>query len=1216
LELTFDVPVGTLQSGYIHKVSMSLVDLALKNLSGRPNGSMTVRHRDGRQIDAWLTPDYLLELIQRVDIGRNYPAYIQQALLSDSEEAEKRKRLFCAQRPVELKTQALEHKIKAECGLTLRGFRCVKAVLRTQQTERWVDNDEVVMRALAFQRKRGARADVVQNMFIIEPRDSRLGPHVLYRPAYRQSLLEFASRDALLAAIAQPGEIQHSVLAWLTDSARPIYSNGGFKQPHYVRMVGAGSEFGPLPEVPRPATLAAADDDSKSPILQALNNGKLMEYLFVSEARQLLDQADRDSTSNAQSRWALILEGLNLGFNTLLMLVRGPLAVVGWVMQLVQSLKQDLPALESQDAEARELAWVDLLLNIGMILLHHGVPTAASGRPAIENTGLRVLERLPLRRAPGAAMSRSPVLERGVIGLPSEPPGGGRTVVDFDRSLASDSASARLLEKLLAVNVRWPDPVPEPVDIGPLKGLLKIDNRWHASVAGLLFRVNVVPGFSEVFIIHPDKPENPGIKLKTDGNGHWTLDRGVKLAGGGKSVAQLRRENQRAVEQLQGQILVLQGEITPPMLELRASFERMNTAYANLSKQARTLKLVWELVQKASEAQRPRLETRHQREMHDYARLRTQYEILLETVEERHLQSLPKRKQLFTLGKALEKVAGARGHVQDLAKTLETLWDEQQRLHLYLKSWTDFLRTSDRGEPMADLAKRMHTDRAPGDTEAYDEHVAKSIELADSQQRMAVISGEMQAVLRLLEGGSAGELAMHKKLLGTLTSTDYFYPESLKLNALTPLSWIAVRLPVIDPPPQEALYIEHLHYSRLNQALLSHIEVRGSTGYTLDEQRQVYGTILDSYHSYEHAIEALQTINPARLHSVADRLLNELRDARTLAENELESVLRKQEALDVEESRLINRPVKAATKRIFKTRKRKYFIGDFKPANGSSNRDHISITDTFTGQTVASFDQQAGEWVETADVPASEPQPPTHTQTLATLKTQGQTLIQQSTAIKQLVNRQQQQLESVSTRQKVNPGDWDELLTAQSKKLTGLADEIAREHSGQPSAQNLIDDYRAHAKELERIATSVCSAAYKQQWPTLESLDYLWRHQAIDINLTSRADPQRPTLSGDFFTEYAVYDKAQKPPAVLWYAHFHYAHANAAPGSYTRAHLKLASQRKFTQKDLLKPRVQARLHSQQAPDAEPIEKILYVLISPPQDQLFLDIAPASQPVSH
>ena len=109
--------------------------------------------------------------------------------------------------------------------------------------------------------------------------------------------------------------------------------------------------------------------------------------------------------------------------------------------------------------------------------------------------------------------------------------------------------------------------------------------------------------------------------------------------------------------------------------------------------------------------------------------------------------------------------------------------------------------------------------------------------------------------------------------------------------------------------------------------------------------------------------------------------------------------------------------------------------------------------------------------------------------------------------------------------------------------------------------------------------------------------------------MTSLADPQRPTLSGDFFTEYAVYDKAQKPPQVLWYAHFHYATATAPAAEYTRAHLKLPEQRKYTQKDLLKAPVQARLLEHSEPGAVPLRSILYVRITPPLDRLFLAIAP-------
>ncbi|MCK1788459.1 hypothetical protein L9Z73_30375, partial [Pseudomonas sp. TNT11] len=416
LTLTFHVAVGSLEGGYIEPVAMSLVDLALKNLSGSPKGRMTLSHRTGRALEAWLTPDYIRQLVERVDIGQNYPAYLRQELMSDTDAARKRQRLFAQQRPVHLKVQALEHAIKGEAGLTTRGVRCVRALVDPNPLARRVDGDKIVIRTLAFLRTPAATADVVQNMFIIEPLDTQLGPHLLYRPAYREALLEFASREHLLAAIVQPGALQQSVLTWLAAPSRAIYSNGGFTQPHSVR-IGIGSEFDRLPEVPKPAALAKAGDPSSDEVLQALHQGSLMEYLFGCETRQLLDQAERESTSNTQSRWALILEGMQLGFNTLLMAVRGPLASIGWLIQATQSLTQDLPALESHDPRAKELAWVDLLLNIGMLLVHQGALTAHTDTSPLDE---QALTRAPFRRPPpGQPISHPAVVEHGSIGLPS-----------------------------------------------------------------------------------------------------------------------------------------------------------------------------------------------------------------------------------------------------------------------------------------------------------------------------------------------------------------------------------------------------------------------------------------------------------------------------------------------------------------------------------------------------------------------------------------------------------------------------------------------------------------------------------------------------------------------------------------------------------------------------------------------------------------------------
>jgi hypothetical protein len=1215
LLLTFHVPVGDMGSGYLEPVVMSLVDLALKNLSGRPKGTMTLSHRKGQALEAWLTPDYILQLVQRVDIGLNYPNYIRQELMDNTDAAQKRQRLFKQQRPLQLKIQALEYKLQGLAGLTAQGALYVAAVLNQARAGRWVGETEIVMRPLAFLRKPGASADVVQNMFIIEARDPTAGPHVLYRPAYAQALHEFSSRGELLAAIVATGELQASVLAWLPEHARAIYSNGGFLEPHYVR-IGIGSEFAPLPSVPAPASLAGADDESAAPVFLALNTGKLVEYLFECEAHQLLAQAEAASTSNTESRWALIVEGMQLGFNTLLMAVRGPLAAVGWLLQLMQSLKQDLPALQSTDPTTRELAWVDVLMNIGMLLLHQRAPDEPTRLARHDEPGtVQALARLPFRRTrvvPAGAPTAQ--IRRGSVGLPAEPAGGGRTLLDFDRSLAGDAAAARMLEKLLAYTVRWPDPVPAPIDIGFYKGLYRIDGKLHASVGGLLLRVSIVPGFGEAFIVHPEKVDHPGIPIRTDGSGHWRLDRGLRLLGSGpKRLAELRQQKleqkTRLLTRLQQINNDLSGSLEPPV---RQSFTQIKKMLDTFKAQREALVRAWDALQAATPAQRPALEASHQREVKDYGSYSRYYRILLDTLTERVMPLIETRQSLLPLVRELKEVTLSTD-VKDMEKILVQSADDAFGVYEYERQWLQGLQTSGRGQAMRSLAPSMFVDILLDDRAAYDEYINKSVESADTWLRMAAATARMETAFEELAQFSPAGAAQRLAWLQKITDVRLFFSANLKLNALVPLARASVDISGVILPPQEELYYRRLQDLELSQTVLSHIEVRSSDDYSLEDQRNVYESIIVKYRRYANALQALKSLNSKRLHPAAERLLEALASAQALAESELETVASKQEQLDVALPVSKNLRPKPPTRRVFKSRRRGYLIGDVRAPAGPVDHEQMTISDPLTGEAVASFQQLDGEWVDTAPPVEAEPPAAQPLQTVAELRTQGQALINQRMGIEQQINAQKRQLDSPLTRQQVDPADWDALLTQHARTFTDLADRLQRDHSHSPTAQGLIDEYRAQARDLTRLALRECSDAYKHQWPTPQSVTYLWEHQQIDINLTSVADPERPTLSGDFFTEYAVYDKATRPPQVLWYAHFHYPSATTAPANYTRAHLKLREQRKFTQKDLLKQHVQDRLSGASSASTGPVEQIVYVLIKPPLDQLFLTIAP--QPVT-
>ena len=88
-------------------------------------------------------------------------------------------------------------------------------------------------------------------------------------------LQEFATRQALLEAVQQPGPLQQSVLAWLPDDrTRAVYGNGGFKIPNIARY-SVFNEFD-APAQPAPTTLAVDGYDAASTLRQDLEQGRLM----------------------------------------------------------------------------------------------------------------------------------------------------------------------------------------------------------------------------------------------------------------------------------------------------------------------------------------------------------------------------------------------------------------------------------------------------------------------------------------------------------------------------------------------------------------------------------------------------------------------------------------------------------------------------------------------------------------------------------------------------------------------------------------------------------------------------------------------------------------------------------------------------------------------------------------------------------------------------
>lgn len=535
--------------GSVEHIRMDVASFALDNLSSLSNDTLTLSLRDGGPLPAWLTADYLKQLVRRVDIGRTYPALLRRYLITDAAQVATRQALFADQLRVQLPLKALEQKIRGEGHLTQAGYRCVRSLLQPS-----TQTAAAVLRPLAFVAEPGAPADSVSNMFVIGGADVAIGPFVLYRPFDKVPLTEFASWSALRDAVAQDGDLQDQVLAWMSEHAAQRYGNGGFAQPHLMRF-GQGSDFAPL-KVPAPAQLDLS-----------LVQGDVFSALFNANARALADLADLESVSNAESRWALIKRGGWLALEAVMPFLSGSVGSALWLVQVMVSVDQVLAA-ERRKAKGEGVeAWNTLLLMISMILLHHGFTDQLelSRRP------------LSLKRAVGRPGNQADLPIPDQIDLPKV----DAKRVDFSWSSASHHLTEAQTEALERLKVS-PEPVLGAPSAQPeTEGLFQQDQRWFVRLSTGVYEVALDEEGAS--IVNTGNPSANGPRLHRV-NQAWTLDLSLRLRGGApkRSLRQLSLENAatlkrvtEAKELLDKRTYALYKKFVDWDVEFQASSERV-----------------------------------------------------------------------------------------------------------------------------------------------------------------------------------------------------------------------------------------------------------------------------------------------------------------------------------------------------------------------------------------------------------------------------------------------------------------------------------------------------------------------------------------------------------------------------------------------------------------------------------------------------------------
>lgn len=518
--------------------TLSLIELALQNLAGQPIGNKTVRYKDGSDVPQWMTASYLEQLVSSVDIGKTYPSHLQKMLIDDSEQAAAMQTLYTSQLRIELPLLALQHKIQGKAGITEQGYRYVVAALANTDDGRHVDHDEIVIRPLAFIAHRSStRADTVENMFIIGPREVSKGPCVLYRPLFEMALLQFPSHANLLYQIQHSRELRESVLAWLPDDVRFNYSQ-------FVFTASLPSVWTIPQLLVNPTT--ALDMSGAVALGMATIENHVLTTLHERNVQAVITQADRQSVSDAEARWATLKNGGWLLFNAALPFMGRSLGAAAWIWQIMDDLQEITDAANEQSGKTAWAALADILLALGMVLAHRA---AVGDRPHSES----IIKEEPTTITPTAELPASKPVQLPDVVDGALPIAHEISVNRFTPLKRSPVAMAAILDSF---QIAKPKGIGVAASDGAHRHLYPHQKQWFAAVGKRWFEVMLNEHGDVQIIDSGQKAARVGPLLSRTANGEWVVDMRLRLRGGGLDSALEERQkiNKMGARQLTAEI--------------------------------------------------------------------------------------------------------------------------------------------------------------------------------------------------------------------------------------------------------------------------------------------------------------------------------------------------------------------------------------------------------------------------------------------------------------------------------------------------------------------------------------------------------------------------------------------------------------------------------------------------------------------------------------
>ncbi|WEK31412.1 MAG: hypothetical protein P0Y58_04240 [Candidatus Pseudomonas phytovorans] len=1100
--------------------TISLTEMAISRLPlGSDQVASAIQLADQQTLSSWMNLDYVNALIAAVDIGGHYPKFVHDQLQAGAD-TDKRRQRFAQEWRAALMLSALQAKIGGQ--LTEQTWQAIADFCRRKADS----SAPLSLAPLAFNSVPGGpKANQVHGMFVIEV--PATAAWVLYRPmATAQAVRQFDSRSQLMTAIRAEQGLQQDILTWLNDDARPIYANDGFTHPHLhagltelAHLLGpaSGLAVGAIEQLRAPVTLAFTPWTGDPDLM-----------MFQARADMLLLLASRQSVSNAEQRWALVVQFAWLAFNTATILLRGPAGLVAWLVAALLSIKDDLTALTQGSSEEKLLAGADILLNLAM-LLAHGHVTAI---PAPETeTPIRPGP----RRSPGAT-ARQPPEQTTWQALAEQPRPAALNVSQWghDQRVGNLPSEARAaLDTLRAkVNLNGQPALAS----GRMRGLYKVDERYYAKLQGVFFEVEerwngmriIGPQVSEsewsqtwgaepdgYYMADRERSNGPWL---TRWNGEWMLD--LHLPGGmPKTARALIDEKKEAFSKMLESRVANDKKLTSTdtfidgYLERVKAYDQAHLAFEkslddypgvaldNLPEHLQERRQALRTLRNEARANINVLALTYEKQA---GLIREQAELYASMSDPKYARFDPKGAAVFGRGQWWEQLLTA--DLQQFRRLLDM--NDYEALKRQSRRLVQLPFGQEQAQLYLDYSKNI--DAALG----IHRRVFNVSQRLDQNLNEALTDGQIQ-------------FSGKRKKLDTIINNRRYSTLITRGQILSDLVQLVVRRDQLTAENFESTLLaqQDLRSRHLHEALLSHDSLTAAH-LKPEEQKEPLESALREYKLSLGNAEYLLSRNiPAVDNSRLNEYIGEINALISLTEHDLAAISAAADTQDALPEQQLTHKVRPARRKIIRTSRGRALVVE----EAEEGSEAVQI-DPLTEQTITRYQQQGDHWEA---VPQRVPAPD-----YARLRRTGNDLLAQKAA--RIAH---------ASRHLDGPNSLADLLDFYVQDMSEVAVQLRtgpeQGHSLASRLEQAIDEVKA---EKQRLLTS---AYLGTRHPDSRALRFLVQADEVEVRLSKR---RKKLKANDYLDVYDI-DRLQ-PRQKLWEAHFHYTSASAAARRFAKGHLK------------------------------------------------------------